>query len=189
MTKRIMAIVGLCLVMGGCATNKVSHDKVKPLETTATKVGSTNVEQIALDMTDKLLSARTIAEITKTAPAIVFVDAVSNKTTEHINSQAIKNSITYRIGQTNRFQFVSEAKISEVSQALNLEPQDGLVNQVQAINFAKMVGAQYILSTSLALSSPINATQVGVFYKLTMRLIELKTGLSIWTDEKTFHQD
>lgn len=189
MTKRIVALVGLCLVMGGCATNKVSHDRGKSIEAPVTNVGSTNLEQVALDMTDNMLSARAIIEITKTVPAVVFIESVSNKTAEHINMQAIKNSITNRIGQTNRFQFVDEAKINEVRQALNFETHDGLVNQLQAIKFAKMIGAQYILSSSLALSSPANATQDGVFYKMTMRLVELKTGLSIWTDEKTFNQD
>ncbi len=185
MTKRII-VLGLCFLMGGCATNKVTYNQVKSVETTATKVGSTNVEQIALDMTDKMLSTRAITDITSTSPAIVFIESVSNRTAEHINTQLIKNRIRDRISKTNRFQFVPETKINEARQALNLDTQAGLVNQLQAINFAKMIGAEYILSSTLVLSSPANATQDGVFYKMTMRLIELKTGLSVWSDEKTF---
>ena len=58
-----------------------------------------------------------------------------------------------------------------------------MVDTNTAIAFGQHVGAQYMLYGNLASIVKSNKDKSDVYYKFTMRLLDLKNGLVEWADE------
>lgn len=58
-----------------------------------------------------------------------------------------------------------------------------MVDQSKAIAFGQHVGAEYMLYGNLSSIVKFNKDKQDVYYKFTMRLMDLKTGLVEWADE------
>lgn len=58
-----------------------------------------------------------------------------------------------------------------------------MVDQSSAIKFGQMMGAQYMLYGNLSSIVKNAGSDKDVYYKMTMRLMDLKTGLIQWADE------
>ena len=74
-------------------------------------------------------------------------------------------------------------RVEAVRSQLNFQNNDELVNQNTAIQFGKMVGAQYMLYGNLSSIVKNAGSDKDVYYKMTMRLMDLETGLIEWADE------
>ncbi|MDP5039496.1 MAG: penicillin-binding protein activator LpoB, partial [Paraglaciecola sp.] len=114
---------------------------------------------------------------------IVFVDAVKNKTSEHIDTESLTDSVSTQLLKSGKFRFVDMGKVSAVREQLNYQNEGGLVDPVKAVQFGKQVGAEYMLYGNLSSIVKTNADKSDVYYKFTMRLMDLESGLVEWADE------
>lgn len=182
MNKSVMALAALALLLGGCA-NKVSYGDAQAPETTTIDFGSTDLQRIATEMIESMLSSGSVAAITHNQRPIVFVDGIKNKTSEHIDTESITDSIATRMLNSGKFRFVDMEKVEAVRKQLNFQNHDQLVDQSTAIQFGQMLGAQYMLYGNLSSIVKQAGSEKDVYYKMTMRLMDLKTGLIEWADE------
>lgn len=178
----VYSILGVALLLNGC-TQKVSYSDPQAVETTTVEFGATDLQKIALEMTDSMLSSKSVAMLTNGKRPVVLVESVKNKTAEHIDTESITDSISTRLLNSGEFRFVDMTRVEMVRQQLNFQNNDMLVNPETAIQFGKMVGAQYMLYGNLSSISKQNAGTQDVYYKMTMRLMDLETGLLEWADE------
>jgi uncharacterized protein (TIGR02722 family) len=58
-----------------------------------------------------------------------------------------------------------------------------MVDDSKAIAIGKQVGAQYMLYGNLASIVKSNKDKSDVYYKFTLRLLDLQSGLVEWADE------
>ncbi len=182
MNKNVVAVLGLALILGGCA-NKVSYGDAQAVETTTVDFGSTDLQKIAGEMVDSMLMSGSVAHITKNDRPIVFVERIKNKTSEHIDTESITDSISTKMLNSGKFRFVDMDRVESVRQQLNFQNNDELVNQSSAIQFGQMVGAQYMLYGNLSSIVKEAGRDKDVYYKMTLRLMDLKSGLIEWADE------
>lgn len=183
MKKSIIALMGVVALMGGCA-QKVSYGDAQEAETTTIEFGSTDLQKIAEDMTDSMLSSGAVAQLTNNGKRpIIMVDGIKNKTSEHIDTESITDSVSTRLLNSGKFRFVDMTRVEDVRKQLNFQNNDELVNQSTAIQFGRMVGAQYMLYGNLASIVKTAGSDKDVYYKMTMRLMDLETGLIEWADE------
>ncbi|PKF51053.1 penicillin-binding protein activator LpoB [Enterovibrio nigricans] len=182
MNKSVIALVGVALVLGGCS-QKVSYGDAQEVETTTIEFGSTDLQTIAVEMTDSMLSSGAVTAITRDNRPIVFVESIKNKTAEHIDTESITDSISTRMLKSGKFRFVDMTRVEQVREQLDFQNNDALVNPGTAIQFGKMVGAQYMLYGNLASIVKRDGSDEDVYYKMTMRLMDLETGLIEWADE------
>ncbi|KXI23806.1 penicillin-binding protein activator LpoB [Photobacterium sanguinicancri] len=183
MKKGLIAVLSLAMLLGGCA-QKVSYGDAQEAETTTIEFGSTDLQKIAVEMTDSMLASGSVAYITANGKRpIVVVDSIKNKTSEHIDTESVTDSISTRLLNSGKFRFVDMTRVEAVRKQLNFQNNDELVNQSTAIQFGQMVGAQYMLYGNLASIVKQNGSDKDVYYKMTMRLMDLKTGLIEWADE------
>ena len=178
----IYVLLGAALLLNGC-TQKVSYGDSQAVETTTVEFGSTDLQKIAVEMTDSMLSSKSVAMITKDKRPIVLVESIKNKTAEHIDTESITDSISTRLLNSGEFRFVDMTRVEVVREQLNFQNNDLLVNPETAIQFGKMVGAQYMLYGNLSSINKQNGGTQDVYYKMTMRLMDLETGLIEWADE------
>lgn len=182
MKKSVIALLGLAVLLGGCS-NKVSYGDAQAVETTTVDFGSTDLQKIAGDMTESMLSSGAVAQITQGNRPIVFVESIKNKTSEHIDTESVTDSISTKLLNSGKFRFVDMDRVEAVRTQLNFQNNDELVNQNTAIQFGKMVGAQYMLYGNLSSIVKNAGSDKDVYYKMTMRLMDLETGLIEWADE------
>ena len=175
MNKSVIALMSVALIMGGCS-QKVSYGDAQEVETTTIEFGSTDLQKIAVDMTDSMLSSGAISAITRNDRPIVFVESIKNKTAEHIDTESITDSISTRMLKSGKFRFVDMTRVDAVRDQLDFQNNDALVNPGTAIQFGKMVGAQYMLYGNLSSINKRAGSDEDVYYKMTMRLMDLETG-------------
>ncbi|MFB1075237.1 penicillin-binding protein activator LpoB [Vibrio diabolicus] len=182
MKKSIIALLGLAVILGGCS-NKVSYGDAQATETTTIDFGSTDLQKIAAEMVDSMMMSGSVAAITRDQRPIVFVERIKNKTSEHIDTESITDTISTKMLNSGKFRFVDMDRVESVREQLNFQNTDELVNQSTAIQFGKMVGAQYMLYGNLSSIVKNAGSDKNVYYKMTMRLMDLETGLIEWADE------
>ncbi|GLR74246.1 MULTISPECIES: penicillin-binding protein activator LpoB [Aliivibrio] len=182
MNKSVIALLSLAVLLGGCS-NKVSYGDAQAVETTTVDFGSTDLQKIAGEMTESMLSSGAVAQITQGNRPIVFVESIKNKTSEHIDTESVTDSISTKLLNSGKFRFVDMDRVEAVRSQLNFQNNDELVNQNTAIQFGKMVGAQYMLYGNLSSIVKNAGSDKDVYYKMTMRLMDLETGLIEWADE------
>ncbi len=182
MKKSLIAVLGLAMVLGGCA-NKVSYGDAQATETTSIEFGSTDLQTIASEMVDSMMVSGSVAAITRNDRPIVFVDGVKNKTSEHIDTESITDTITTKMLNSGKFRLVDMDRVESVRKQLNFQNNDELANPSTAIQFGKMVGAQYMLYGNLSSIVKRSGSDRDVYYKMTMRLMDIETGLIEWADE------
>ncbi|UGA55911.1 penicillin-binding protein activator LpoB [Vibrio sp. VB16] len=182
MNKGVIALIGLAVILGGCS-NKVNYGDAQEAETTTIDFGSTDLQKIASEMVDSMLMSGSVAAITRDSRPIAFVETIKNKTSEHIDTESITDSISTKMLNSGKFRFVDMDRVESVRKQLNFQNNDELADQSSAIQFGKMVGAQYMLYGNLSSIVKQAGSKKDVYYKMTMRLMDLETGLIEWADE------
>ncbi len=99
--------------MGGCS-NKVSYGDSQATETTTIDFGSTDLQKIAGEMVDSMMMSGSVAAITRDQRPIVFVERIKNKTSEHIDTESITDTISTKMLNSGKFRFVDMDRVESV---------------------------------------------------------------------------
>lgn len=179
------AILGLAaLTLAGCANKAVvSYGDAQAVETTDINFGSTDLQKVASQMTDSLLSSPVVGTMTANTRPVVFIERIKNKTSEHIDTESITDSISTQLLRSGKFRFVDMTRVEAVREQITFQNEDALVNPSTAVAFGKQIGAQYMLYGNLSSIVKSNADKADVYYKFTMRLMDMQSGLVEWADE------
>ena len=181
-------ILATCLfasvIAGGCAQKSVvSYGDATAVETTDINFGSTDLQKVAAEMTDSLLLSPVVGTMTNNKRPIVFVERIKNKTSEHIDTESITDSISTRLLRSGKFRFVDMGRVDAARAQIQFQQDGGMVDPSKAIQFGQQVGAEYMLYGNLSSIVKSNKDKSDVYYKFTIRLMDLKSGLVEWADE------
>lgn len=172
------------LALTGCANREVvTYGDATKVETVDIGFGSTDLQKVAAEMTDSLLVSPAMAEFSKNGRPIFFVERIKNKTSEHIDTESITDSISTKLLRSGSVRFVDMARVEAARAQLTYQQDGGMVDTNSAIAFGQHVGAEYMLYGNLSSIVKFNKDKQDVYYKFTMRLMDLKTGLVEWADE------
>ena len=185
--KKLMIITSMALTLtlvAGC-TNKsvVRYGDANEVETTDISFGSTDLQTVAGKMTDSLLTSPVVGILTANTRPIMFVESIKNKTSEHIDTESITDSISTKLLRSGKFRFVDMGRVAAARKQLEFQQSSGMVDPNKAMQFGKQVGAKYMLYGNLASIVKSNKDQSVVYYKFTLRLMDLESGLVEWADE------
>ena len=183
MKKSVIALLAAATLLGGCAQPVNYGSGFGGIGNVVTNFGASDLEKLSSSMVDKMLASAAIRSMTASGEPIVVVDSLKNQTRKHIDTSALTAMISERLQDSGKFHFVDPARVKAVRQQLNFREDDRFVNQSTAIQFGNMVGAQYMLygHVSTVMKSTSNGKQA--YYKVTMRLMDLKSGVIEWSDQ------
>ncbi|WP_108651308.1 penicillin-binding protein activator LpoB [Dongshaea marina] len=170
-------------VLSGCSST-VSYQDPNAVETVSVDYGATDLQSIASTMADDMLSSPNLVKLTATRQPVLFVDSIRNKTSEHIDTQSITDSIETKLINSGKFRFVDMTKVKAVRQQLQYQHDSGMVDQATAVQLGKQIGAEFMLYGNLSSIVKSNSSVKDVYYKMTMKLMNLKTGIVVWAGEK-----
>jgi hypothetical protein len=175
----------LAIAMTSGCTNKsvVKYGDATAVETTDTNFGSTDLQTVANQMTDSLLTSPVVGTLTANNRPIMFVERLKNKTSEHIDTESITDSISTKLLRSGKFRFVDMSRVNAAREQIDFQQNSGMVDPNKAMQFGRQVGAEYMLYGNLSSIVKSNKDKSDVYYKFTLRLMDLQSGLVEWADE------
>jgi uncharacterized protein (TIGR02722 family) len=132
-------------------------------------------------LVDSMLAHDAIANAKK--PPIVMVTNLQNKTSEHIDTQSIMDMIRVNLTNSGRVQFVDKEAREDISNEYGYQ-NSGMVSEETKKGPGGQIGADYIVNGRLDSIVQEVGKEKTVYYKLTLNLTNLKTGIIAWTNHK-----
>lgn len=182
--KTILAVMTMgALSLSGCASTMQYGDagSAKPI---STEFGSSDLQQIAETMVDSMMVFPPLVEMTTARRPVVSVDKVKNKTMQHIDTESITDSIRAKLIRSGKFRFIDRTTDEQAIEELKTQQDSGLVDKKNAVQFGQQFGAEFLLTANFSEIRQKAGSTTDVYYKFTMSLKNLKTGILEWSDEK-----
>jgi penicillin-binding protein activator len=176
-------VAAMAVGINGCST--VQYGDATAVETVNTDFGSTDLQMIAEKMVDDLLASPAMAEIAPNGKRpILFVDTIKNKTLEHIDTESVTDTISTKLLNSGRFRFVDMTKVDAVAKQLDYQQNSGMVDESKSVQMGRQVGAQFMLYGNFSAIQKTSGSTKDVYYKFTMKLSNLESGLVEFQSEK-----
>ena len=175
-------------MLASCAS-KVQYGDAQAVETVNTDFGSTDLQSTAAKLVESMFSFPAVVELTQQGKPVLFVDSVRNKTEEHIDTESVTDTIVNKLLRSGKFQFVDMTAVEAVQSQFGYQRNSGLVNPNKAAQLGRQVGAQYMVYGNLSSITKQNKKEKDVYYKFTLKMMGLETGLLVWQDEKEIRKN
>ena len=173
------------VLLTACTTSPtVSYVDPNTVDTTSINFNSTDLQTTAKSMVDQMLSAPQVVRITATQAPVMYVDGLTNNTSEFIDTNAITDTISTELIQSGKFQFVDMNKVAAIKKQLNYQNNSGMVNPATAAKIGQQVGAQYMLYGDIASINAMNSNQQSLYFQITMKLMNIQTGIILWQGQQ-----
>ena len=175
------------LVFSGCAmfrANVSESDVNKPVRMSA-HYDYEDLHVLGKTMGDAIVTSEVVR--TQAAAPIFVILGIENRTTEHIDTQALADTMRTDMLQSGKIQFVNQTRRDDMMREQNFQAANATKDTQVAIG--KQLGARYMLTGSLVeikKTSPREARvskQEEIFLQLTVELTDLQTGLLVWTKQ------
>ncbi|MGH8492778.1 MAG: penicillin-binding protein activator LpoB [Moraxellaceae bacterium] len=181
----IMLPLAAALAVGINGCSSVQYGDATAVETVNTDFGSTDLQMIAEKMVDDLLASPAMAEISPNGKRpILFVDTIKNKTLEHIDTESVTDTISTKLLNSGRFRFVDMTKVDAVAKQMDYQKNSGMVDESKSVQMGRQVGAQFMLYGNFSSIQKTAGSTKDVYYKFTMKLTNLESGLVEFQSEK-----
>ena len=177
-------VLTLGLVLSGCGEKafvKGQYDDPQRENLMNDQWSETDMQVTVKAMVDSLVGHDSIANAKKIP--IVMVTNLQNKTSEHIDTQSIMDMVRVDLTNSGRVQFVDKEAREDISNEYNYQ-NSGMVSEETKKGAGGQIGADYIINGRLDSIVQEVGKEKTVYYKLTLNLTNLKTGIITWTNNK-----
>ncbi|MGA1874586.1 MAG: penicillin-binding protein activator LpoB [bacterium] len=180
----LMALAFLAFELIGCA--QVRYGSPGEVETLTVEFGSTDLQTIAEKMVQSLL----ISPVLHGDRPVVYVSQVKNKTAEHIDTKSITDKIGTALLRSGKVRFTAAAEInSDLLDQLEYQVETGLVDPKTQKKFGRQIGADYMMYGEITSIMKTAGRKKDVYYKFTLKLADIETGIIEWADEKEIRKE
>lgn len=145
------------------------------------KWSESDMQNAVKDLVNSAVSHPAIAGAKR--PPIVMVTRLQNKTSEHIDTQSITDMFQVELMRSGKVTFVDKAAREDIAEEYDYQD-SGMVERESKKGKGGQVGADFIMNGRLDSIVQEAGKDKTIYYKLTMNLTNLKTGLIQWTDHK-----
>ncbi|MCB0411194.1 MAG: penicillin-binding protein activator LpoB [Bdellovibrionales bacterium] len=156
-------------------------DNVEEANLLTDKWSESDMQRAVHDLVQSAVNHRAIKDAPR--PPIVVVTRLQNKTDEHIDTQSITDKFQVELMKSGSVQFVDKAAREDISEEYDYQG-SGMVSRETQKGKGKQVGADFIMNGRLDSIVQQAGKDKTVYYKLTMNLTNLSSGLIVWTDDK-----
>jgi uncharacterized protein (TIGR02722 family) len=171
--------------MAACGSRQFTegeYDDVNEVRLLDDKFNESDAKELISEMIGSLAAHPVFADAS--VPPVVQVEGVRNKTSEHIDTKTLTDSLRTALIKTGKVRFSNKDDRETLAEEIDYQQGSGRVRKDTAKPMGGAIGTDYILTGDLI----SNVQQVGsrklVYYRLTLNLTNLTTGLMEWSDEK-----
>lgn len=141
----------------------------------------TDMQVSVKTMVDSLVAHNSIANAKKMP--IVMVTNLQNKTSEHIDTQSIMDMIRVELTNSGKVAFVDKEAREDIANEYGYQ-NSGMVSEETKKSAGGQIGADFIINGRLDSIVQEVGKEKTVYYKLTLNMTNLKTGIVAWTNNK-----
>ena len=116
-------------------------------------------------------------------PPIVMVTRLQNKTSEHIDTQSIMDMVRVELMRGGKVSFVDKAAREDIAEEYDYQD-SGMVNRESKKGKGNQIGADFIINGRLDSIVQQAGARKTVYYKVTLNMTNLSTGIIVWSDYK-----
>jgi uncharacterized protein (TIGR02722 family) len=180
----LIAIAFLAFELIGCT--QVRYGNPGEVETLTVGFGSTDLQTIAEKMVQSLL----ISPVLHGDRPVVYVSQVKNKTAEHIDTKSITDKIGTALLRSGKVRFTAAAEINrDLLDQLEYQVETGLVDPRTQKKLGRQIGADYMMYGEITSIMKTAGRKKDVYYKFTLKLADIETGIIEWADEKEIRKE
>ncbi len=182
---QLISLVGLTMALANCGPKAFVHgdyDKNPESDNLMTdRWSETDMQHAVKDLVDSALQHPAINNAKR--PPIVMVTKLQNKTSEVIDTQNITDMITVDLTNSGKVQFVDKAAREDMAEEYDYQ-NSGTTARESKKGKGNQVGADLILNGRLDSIVQEAGKDKTIYYKLTLNMTNLSTGLIVWTNQK-----
>ena len=174
----------------GCATT-VSYQDAGEASTLTRSFSRADLQQNVIAMVDSMLASPGLQRkigmyFPNTIPTIsIPKGALKNQTYQMgLNLESLTDSIRTKLINSGMFEFVDTTADTMVMDEMMRDHDSALVDPNQTVAFGQQGTADYILYGTLSEMQESASRTSESYYKLTMQLLNKRTGKLDWADEK-----
>lgn len=160
---------------------KGQYDDVEKENLMNDQWSETDMQVAVKTMVDSMIKHPSIAEAKKLPT--VMVTNLQNKTSEHIDTQNIMDMVRVDLTNSGKVQFVDKEAREDISNEYNYQ-NSGMVSDETKKTAGGQIGADFIINGRLDSIVQEVGKDKTVYYKLTLNMTNLKTGVIAWTNYK-----
>jgi uncharacterized protein (TIGR02722 family) len=185
--KRLNLLGALCLSLflagcGGKAFVKGDYDEnVNDTNLLTDKWSESDMQRAVKELVASAVAHPSIASAKR--PPVVMVTRLQNKTSEHIDTQSITDMFTVELMNSGKVSFIDKAAREDIAEEYDYQD-SGMVSKESQKTKGGQTGADFILNGRLDSIVQEAGKDKTVYYKMTMILTNLKTGVMVWTNHK-----
>lgn len=174
------------LALSSCSKTTVAYEDANGVDTTSINFSSTDLQSITNKMTEDMLNSRAVKKITAMDTPTLFFSNIRNETREHINTTMLSNTVQTQIIKSGLFQVTDMSQIKNVREQLGYQANSGMVDQSTATKIGQHIGARYMVYGAIQDidNTSVDKDRRSKFFLATLKMMDLKTGLVIWQDDK-----
>ena len=189
----VVLVVSLAVWTSGCAAFRASTQEVDVTQTKHmdASLDYSDMRNITESLVSDIVGSPFLQKESK--PPIMMIAGVQNRTESYVDTKSLTDRMRTLLFQTGKIQFVNEARREDLLkeqgyQAANATPET-------QVAIGNQLGAKFMISGSLSEMKQTSPRQVRVskqvlkYYKMTLEVTDLKTGLLVMTTEKEFARE
>jgi penicillin-binding protein activator len=173
------------LTLAGCSTERAftkgEYTDPNEIDLLSDEWAPSDLQLIAKKIVGDLQQSPVFAQIQ--GRPVVVVGKLKNSTSEHIDMQSLADKVQTQLSNTGKFAFTDRASRQDVAEEYEYQG-SGYVRPDQAKGPGQQIAADYIMTGELASIKQRVGSDEFIYYKMTAKLTNLRTGLLEWTDEK-----
>ena len=181
---RVASGVALAAWLSGCASTHVGYGDATESKPLTTDFGSSDLQQIAAAMVDSMLVFPPVVQATSQRRPVVSVDKVRNKTMQHIDLEGVTDTIRAKLIKSGKFQFIDRTNDAANLEEVQKQTAGGLTDPTKSAGYRTQEAAEYMIYGNLMEITQSAGNVKDVYYKFTLNLKNLKSGVLEWSDEK-----
>lgn len=179
-----MLFVCLGLTMTACGPKafvKGEYDDPEKQNLLNDQWSETDMQKTVQDMVNSMVAHPSIAGAK--APPVIMVTQLQNKTSEHIDTQSIMDMVRVDLTNTGKVAFIDKEARQDIADEYNYQ-NSGMVNETTKKGPGGQIGADFIVNGRLDSIVQEVGKNKTVYYKITLNMTNLKTGMITWTNQK-----
>ena len=183
--KKSTLLVLLLLFFDSCGSKQFTggkYDDISQDRLLDDKFNESDMRQMADTMISSLVESRVVRE-SKKSP-VVLVTLVKNRTAEHIDMKSMTDKIRVALVKSGKFRFTDKEVRGELADELSYQSESGYVNPDTARKKGRQIGADFFLTGEITDRVQEVGDKKYVYYKTTLNLVNIDSGILDWTDEK-----
>ena len=181
----LAVVAGMAALLAACtgprAFTKGEYSDPSEIDLLSDEWNPSDLQLIAKKMVTSLQESPAFANIQ--GKPLIVVGKLRNSTSEHIDMQSLADKMQTALLNTGKFQFTDRASRQDVLEEYEYQG-GGYVRPDTAKGPGQQIGVDYVMTGELASIRQAVGSDEFVYYKMTAKLTNLKTGLLEWSDEK-----